>query len=61
MDIQLIGKTGTKRTEYFLKAAEELRVPVKFIDWDEVNGNDFSSSIVKLDPPSFQTSNLLDE
>ncbi len=58
MDIQLIGKTGTKRTEYFLKAAEELQVPVRFVDWDEVNGCDVSSSIVKLDPPSFQTSNL---
>ncbi len=58
MNIQLIGKRGTKRTDYFRKAAEDLRIPVTFVDWDEVGDKVDSDSILKLDPPAFQTSNL---
>nr|MBP3598726.1 STM4014 family protein [Eubacterium sp.] len=58
MDIKLIGKTGTKRTDYFLKAAEGLHIPVTFVDWDEVEESVVSSSMIKIDPPAFQTSNL---
>ncbi len=58
MDIKLIGKMGTKRTDYFRKAAEELNIPVTCVDWDAVEVTDLKDSVVKLDPPAFQTSNL---
>ncbi len=61
MELVLVGKENTRRTEYFLKAAEELGVPVEFVDWDDsklIHADSMSNKIMKLDPPSFQTANL---
>lgn len=58
MGIRLIGKRCTKRTDYFLKAAEQLHIPVLFVNWDEVDQVDFAGDVVKLDPPSYQTTDL---
>lgn len=32
----LIGETGTKRTEYFRKAAESLQVPLSVVEWGSI-------------------------
>lgn len=58
MGIRLIGRRETRRTDYFLKAAEQLHIPVSFADWDEVDQVDFAGEVVKLDPPSYETSDL---
>jgi hypothetical protein len=58
MGIRLVGNRHTKRTDFFLKAAEQLHIPVQFVDWDEVGQADFTGDVVKLDPPSYQTSDL---
>ena len=50
MGISLVGKRQTRRTDYFLKAAEQLHIPVSFVDWDEVDQVDFAREVVKLDP-----------
>ena len=55
MGIWLVGKRQTKRTDYFLKAAEQLHIPVSFADWNEVDQVDLAGEVVKLDPPSYQT------
>lgn len=60
MGIKLIGKHQTRRTEYFLKAAQQLHIPVGFVDWDEVGQAELSQDVVKLDPPSYQTSDLFE-
>ena len=52
MGIRLIGRRETRRTDYFLKAAEQLHIPVSFVDWKEVDQVDFAGEVVKLDPPS---------
>ena len=58
MGIRLVGNRHTKRTDYFLKAAEQQHIPVQFVDWEEVGQADFTGDVVKLDPPSYQTSDL---
>ena len=58
MGISLIGRRQTRRTDYFLIAAEQLHIPVSFVDWDEVDQVDFAGEVVKLDPPSYQTADL---
>lgn len=60
MGIRLVGDPDTKRTEYFLKAAEQCHVPVGFAGWDEVEQTDFRGDVVKLDPPSYRTANLFE-
>lgn len=60
MGIFLIGTVGSRRTEYFLKAAAECQAAVKFVDWSEVADADLSGGVVKIDPPSYCTSNLFD-
>lgn len=58
MGIVLIGEPETKRTEYFLRAAGELHKPVRFVDWQTVGGMEFHGDVVKLDPPSYKSSDL---
>ena len=64
--IVLIGTKDTKRTEYFIKAARDLNVPVQFVDWNMVyQGSglqnllchcaDSQRAVIKLEPPSYQT------
>ncbi len=64
--IGLIGTKDTKRTEYFIKAAKDLDVPVQFMDWDRIyRGSglenllchyaDSQRAVIKLEPPSYQT------
>lgn len=60
MGIRLVGKRQTKRTEYFLRAAEQLHIPVSFVDWEEVDQVDLAGEVVKLDPPSYQTADLFE-
>jgi hypothetical protein len=60
MGIWLVGKRQTKRTDYFLKAAEQLHIPVSFADWNEVDQVDLAGEVVKLDPPSYQTTDLFE-
>lgn len=60
MGIKLIGKPQTKRTEYFLKAAEELHIPITFVDWEDVGRTDFHGDVVKIDPPAYKTTNLFE-
>lgn len=60
MGVKLIGKQQTRRTEYFLKAAEELQIPVTFVDWDDVGQTDFQGDVVKIDPFAYETANLFE-
>lgn len=60
MGIFLIGTAGSRRTEYFLKAAAGCQAAVTFVDWSEVADADLSGGVVKIDPPSYCTSNLFD-
>ncbi len=58
----LIGDRNSKRTEYFLKAADKLGVPVHVITWEDVfAGFDYSAlegAVVKIDPPSYKITDL---
>ena len=56
--IYLIGTKGSKRTEYFKKAAEECHAKMEFIGWNEVEDKEFGGSVVKFDPPSYSNANL---
>lgn len=58
MGIVLVGEPGTRRTEYFLRAAGELHKPVRFVDWQEAEGMELHEDVVKLDPPSYKSSDL---
>lgn len=58
MGIVLVGEPETRRTEYFLRAAEELHKPVRFVDWQMAGGMEFHEDVVKLDPPSYKSSDL---
>lgn len=58
MGICLIGTRGNRRWEYFRKAAEACQADVTCIDWQEINGADLRGHVVKIDPPSYETSNL---
>lgn len=57
--LYLIGTEGSKRKEYFEKAAGECQAPVEFIDWTEAEHADLRGGVVKIDPPSYATSDLL--
>ncbi len=58
----LIGGKGSKRTEYFLKAAEKQGVPVQLISWEEIfkgfNYRILEGAAVKIDPPSYKITEL---
>ena len=60
--VVLIGSRNSKRTEYFLKAADNLGVPVNVIGWEEVfAGLDYGTlegAVVKIDPPSYNITDL---
>lgn len=60
MGVVLIGKEQTRRTEYFLKASEELHIPVRFVDWDVAGKAELEGDVVKLDPPVYETSDLFE-
>lgn len=53
MRLVLIGAKGTRRQEYFMKAAQSLGTEVEFFAWDEWNEEDIRRAVVKLDPPSY--------
>lgn len=58
--IYLIGTEGSKRKQYFEKAARECQVSVEFVDWQMVGDVDLTGGVVKIDPPSYATSDLLE-
>lgn len=58
MGICLIGTAGSRREEYFRKAAGECQADVIFIDWQEAADADLRGQTVKIDPPSYCTSDL---
>ncbi len=55
--IVLIGTRHSKRTDYFLRAAGDHGIPVRFMDWSELSGinveQELKGAAVKLDPPSY--------
>lgn len=57
--IILIGEADSKRTEFFLKAADRQQVPVEFYTWSEWTSKDIEGGVVKMDPPSFYEYNIL--
>ncbi len=58
MNIILIGQSGTKRREFFLKAAQELGAEVSFCEIDSSLVHVAKNSIVKIDPPQYEDSDL---
>lgn len=60
MGVVLIGKEQTKRTEFFLKASDELHIPVRFVDWDVAGKAELEGDVVKLDPPVYEASDIFD-
>lgn len=63
MKLVLIGQSGTKRTDFFRKAATQSGIIVDLKEWnsldENVNLDEFSNTIVKIDPPSYETISLL--
>lgn len=57
--IILIGEADSKRTEFFLKAADRQQIPVEFYTWSEWKNKDIEGGVVKIDPPSFHEYNIL--
>lgn len=57
--IILIGEADSKRTEFFLKAANRQQVPVEFYAWSQWKNKDIEGGVVKIDPPSFREYNIL--
>ena len=55
----LIGEADSKRTKFFLKAADRQQVPMEFCTWSEWKKKDIEGGVVKIDPPSFQEYNIL--
>jgi len=66
MQIVLIGEADSRRTEFFMKAAAELAISVKFIPYPSIDKlSDFNfavleNSVVKIDPPLPHSSNIND-
>jgi len=58
MSIILIGQSGTKRRDYFLKAAEELGVDVSFFEIGSSLVHVAKNSIAKVDPPKYEDSDI---
>lgn len=60
--IVLIGDKTSKRTEYFLKAADRQGIFVKTVSWTEVfagfNYSILEGAAVKIDPPSYKITDL---
>lgn len=60
MGLVLIGTKDTRRTEYFLKAAASLHVQAEFLSWDAWSEAALKGAVVKLDPPSYGSSDFLE-
>lgn len=58
MSWALIGQVGSKRTSYFLKAAEELGCLVRFVDIESCKPEMLAGCIVKIDPPAYSSSEI---
>lgn len=62
--ILLIGDRNTKRAQYFLKAAQQLQIPVHILEWNRVGSRcaieKLKGAVVKIDPPSYKTAKLQD-
>ena len=58
MNIILIGQSGTKRRDYFFKAAEELGIEVSFFEIGSPLVHVAKNSVVKLDPPQYKDSDI---
>lgn len=60
--VVLIGSRNSKRTEYFLKAADNLGVPVHFTGWEDIFAGfgygTLEGAVVKIDPPSYKITDL---
>ena len=58
MGVKLVGIKNTKRTEYFLKAAKELQIPVDFVQWQGIENTRWQKDVVKIDPFASKESSL---
>lgn len=58
MRMVLLGESNTRRTEYFLKAAEELNVCVDFYDIHFFEEAGLFSSVVKIDPFHYESGSI---
>lgn len=60
--IILIGDSNCKRAVFFRKAAQELGVPFRIMEWESLTDNfdlqEFQGAAVKIDPPSYLTVHL---
>lgn len=56
--IVLVGCEATKRTDYFLKAAGELQLPVSFENIFQCVPEDFEESVIKIDPFVYQEAQI---
>jgi len=62
--IVLVGERGEKRTEFFMRAAEDCGVHVRLLEWGNVFAENYELpqpwDVVKIDPPSYRTMSLND-
>lgn len=58
MKIILVGQSESKRTEYFLKAADSLKVDVHFYEIGEFPYDIPQEGMIKIDPPRYKDSDL---
>lgn len=56
MDFILLGEPKTRRTEYFRKAAQELKTEVKFCEIQNFHPEEFPPSFLKIDPYYYEKS-----
>ena len=60
--VVLLGKEGTKRTNYFRQAAEQVKLPVLFADWNHYEEWKRKLAqgewMVKIDPPLWDSCSL---
>ncbi len=54
----LVGNADTKRTVYFLKAANELGVQVRFVEVENCKAEGLAGCTIKLDPPVYGSGEL---
>lgn len=60
MKVTLIGQPESKRTAYFIKAADALGIDVNLIGHKEVHLEKLKGTLVKIDPPEYD-SHYVDE
>lgn len=56
--IILAGSENTKRTDFFLKAAEELQIPVSFENINNCVPEELGEAVIKLDPFVYKDAEL---